>query len=161
MGQHLYTTNVAEKRRALADGYQDQTATTRPMYVFPRPLLYTGLRAVALHRLHNARTGDHLFTADPQEAARALRHQGYSDQNRLDSLWLMPSTSPAAPDSVPLLRLWNRELGDHFYTTDGDEASQAVLQHGYRRERSTVRVLTAPVMAEGILATRLHRLRRP
>lgn len=159
---HFYTTNLAEKRWAMARGYRDETGTTAPVYVFDRGLLHAGIRAVPLHRLYSAERQDHLYTTDPAEVRRSVRRLGYTDELRLDSLWVFPGGG--TPDSTRLFRLWHPRLTDHLYTTSEAEADHAVQRLGYRRRPfhplPEPDVLKAPVMAEGITAVRLHRLHR-
>nr|WP_269330348.1 hypothetical protein [Kineosporia babensis] len=159
---HLYTTNLAEKRTAIVRGYRDETEATSPIYVFPRPLLHAGVHAVPLHRLYHPQAQDHLYTTDPVEVRRSIQRLGYRDELRFDSLWVLPGGR--TPDSVRLLRLWHPERQDHLYTTDQAEADHAVQQLGYRRRPFAPRpepdVLIAPSLAEGITAVRLHRLYR-
>ncbi|MCE0536236.1 hypothetical protein LWF15_12030 [Kineosporia rhizophila] len=160
---HFYTTNLAEKRAAMARGYRDETGTTAPMYVFDRGLLHAGIRAVPLHRLYSAERQDHLYTTDEAEVRRSIRGLGYTDELRLDSLWVFPGGD--TPDSTRLFRLWHPHLTDHFYTTSEAEADHAVQRLGYRRRPfhplPEPDVLKMPALAEGITAVRLHRLYRP
>ncbi|KAF9446342.1 hypothetical protein P691DRAFT_784032 [Macrolepiota fuliginosa MF-IS2] len=47
-----------------------------------------------------------------------------------------------ASEAVPLLRLWNPTISDHFYTTSFAEANSFINGGGYVRERDTGRIFT-------------------
>jgi hypothetical protein len=53
-------------------------------------------------------------------------------------LFVAPSASALTPplirDRLPLIRLYNPTINDHFYTSDWSEAYRAEMMHGYRQE---------------------------
>ncbi|GLY29895.1 hypothetical protein [Kineosporia sp. NBRC 101731] len=160
MQTHFYTTDPAEKRARLDQGYRDETDSSASMFVFSRPVLHVGIRTTPLYRLRHRRTGDQIYTVDRAEATQLLGRARYIDEVRLDSLWVFRASSPksAPPDAVALYRLWNRRARAHFYTRDRAEADHAVAELGYRIVPQQAYVLKSPALAEGITAVRLHRL---
>jgi hypothetical protein len=161
---HLFTTSPAERDLLVRQGYQDETLSAGPMYVFDRAVLHAGVRTLPLRRLHQPSTGDRFYPADPDEAFEAISSLGYQDETRLDAIWVLPANpvNPVSlagpPSSTRLYQLWNPALRDHFLTTDPDETKPG---YGPRPARQAVAVLKLPEMAEGITATRLFRLFLP
>ncbi|GAA4630133.1 hypothetical protein GCM10023196_054210 [Actinoallomurus vinaceus] len=51
-----------------------------------------------------------------------------------------PASDPAR---VPLFRLWNPAIGDHFYTTSVEERNNAVVRYGYLSEGIACEVFSA------------------
>ncbi|KAJ7247314.1 hypothetical protein C8J57DRAFT_1241027 [Mycena rebaudengoi] len=117
-GDHFYTTDREERRRALRSGYTAEGVTGR---------VFTSQRdspaLVPLYRLYNPRSGDHFYTTSIAErnAARQYAKEGIAG-------YIYPSR---ICDSVTLYRLYNNQ--DHFYTTDGQEVIDA-RRAGYRSE---------------------------
>ena len=75
------------------------------------------LRAVAMYRLYNPFTGEHLYTSSTDELTRLDRigwnYEGIG--------WYAPEES-----STPVYRLYNKYSGDHHYTTSLDEYNSLV-----------------------------------
>ncbi len=67
---------------------------------------------VAVYRLYNPNTGDHLYTTDANEY-ETLGKIGWTQE---DVAWVSPDES-----STPVYRLYNPNTGDHLYTTDANE----------------------------------------
>lgn len=155
---HLFTTSPAERDRLVHQGGQDETLPAHPVYVFDRAVLHAGVRTIPLRRLYHPTSGDRFYPADPDEAFDAVDHLGYSDETRLDSIWVLPANQVSPPGSTRLYQWWNPVLRDHFLTTDPDET-----RPGYepRPPRQEVEVLKLPEMAEGITAKPLFRLFLP
>ncbi len=72
---------------------------------------------VPLHRMYNASTGEHFYTASSDE------------KNNLESIgWFYEGVGWRAPvtSETPVLRLYNPVAGDHHYTTSADERDELV-----------------------------------
>jgi hypothetical protein len=54
----------------------------------------------------------------------------------------VPPTSD--PIRVPLFRMWNPTIGDHFYTTSAPERYRAIARYGYTNEGVAARVYATP-----------------
>ncbi|GEM_PF-1689997 len=132
IGDHFYTTNPQETydavRRAgyLHEGTLGSCTATREQGT-------TGLyrlikvRGKRIHRL---------YTVDEKELVSAQRNDGYSLENSGRPICYVQSAYSAIRGRCQIYRLYN--LGDdhHFYTTDKNEADNAVTRLGYRYEGS-------------------------
>lgn len=47
--------------------------------------------------------------------------------------FFVPSTASAA-ERVPMIRMYNQSINDHFYTSSRQEADEAAVKHGYKLE---------------------------
>ena len=73
--------------------------------------------------MYNPNAGDHLLTADIEEAS-ALWNDG----------WLYEGANIAsARDGKPIYRLYDKSNGNHFYTADENEKNNLVKQ-GWKDE---------------------------
>lgn len=76
-----------------------------------------GQQAMAMHRLYNPYSGEHLYTSSASELS-SLDHAGWSYEG---VGWYAPLAS-----NVPVHRLYNPYSGDHHYTADAAERDQLV-----------------------------------
>ncbi|GAB2024502.1 hypothetical protein OfM1_05730 [Lactovum odontotermitis] len=69
---------------------------------------------VAMNRLYNPNSGEHFYTATPNEASSLV-----------DAGWSYEGIGWVAPDSgSPVYRLYNKNAGDHFYTLSSYERDE-------------------------------------
>lgn len=69
---------------------------------------------IAMHRLYNPNSGEHFYTATPNEA-----------DSLVDAGWSYEGLGWVAPDSgSPVYRLYNKNAGDHFYTLSSYERDE-------------------------------------
>ena len=59
----------------------------------------------------------------------AIVKSGYVSEG--DAALVFPTQ---APDTVPLFRLYNRDIHDHFYTTSASERDNAISRFQYSNE---------------------------
>ncbi len=89
--------------------------------------------------------GDHFYTTDVPERDAALTRAGYHYERVECYVFPVgPSATPTVPGTTPLLRLFNPDTGDHFYTTSSTEAHNAVSGGGYRSEQISCFVFPGP-----------------
>ena len=159
-GNHFYTIEPAERERALAAGWRDESDTD-PFYVCEEQVADT----VLLHRFWSRRLGDHFYATDATDVHNALG-AGYADETAAHPLmFVFVTPHPAhvpAEDVALLMRFWNPRIADHFYATDQADAQRA-LSAGYQRDKTQpIYVVTEPVAcAPGVPAHRVFRLYRP
>lgn len=77
--------------------------------------------------------GDHFYTTDLREFRNTVNRLPY----RFETIacYVRPPDESSS-EFVPLFRLWNHSLWDHFYTIDSDERARAVDKFGYIAEGS-------------------------
>lgn len=80
---------------------------------------------VALFRLYNGRTGEHLYTRSKYEVAVL---NDIHKWNTEDVGWFAPKKGK------PVYRLYNPVLGDHHYTTSKYESDVLSKKHGWNYE---------------------------
>lgn len=80
-------------------------------------------KGVVLYRAYNPNSGEHLYTADKTEFAKAVK-AGWHDEG---TAW------KAATSGTPVYRLYNRNSGEHFYTMDVKEYNK-VAAAGWHKE---------------------------
>ena len=80
---------------------------------------------VAMYRLYNRVSHEHLYTADARERDVLAR----GDWTYEGVGWVAPKRS-----SRPVYRLYNPILGDHHYTRDTNEVNVLTQYHGWRSE---------------------------
>ena len=88
--------------------------------------------------------GDHFYTIDAAERDSAIRG-GYQFE-RIECYVLPPLVVPPPPGQVALLRFFNQDTGNHFYTTSATEGQGAVSGGGYRQEPTACYVFPAPTV---------------
>ena len=76
--------------------------------------------------------GDHFYTADPAERDRALAGGNYRWEEI--QCYVFAPRNPQPGNTTPFYRLYNRDSGDHFYTTDASERDSAIARSGYVSE---------------------------
>jgi len=81
-----------------------------------------------LYRLWKQSTFDHFFTSDENEKDEFLQ-QGY----QLERITAYIFTTRQA-NTVPLHRLYNRDLDNRFYTVDDEEKEDYINNEGYEYE---------------------------
>ncbi len=92
------------------------------------PKIYPGMepdmsvKSGTMYRLYNAYTGDHMFTADPDERT-GLINSGWQDEG---VAWSMPMVAP-------IYRIYNPHTGDHMITTSLDECN-GLIDAGWQYE---------------------------
>ena len=158
-GNHFYTIERAERDRALADGWRDESDID-PFWVCEEQVGDTEL----LHRFYNPRLGDHFYATDATDVRNALGADYVDEtaQHPLMFVFTTPHPQHVPSDDVALLmRFWNPRIGDHFYATDQEDAQRA-LSVGYQRDSTQpIYILTSPVAcAPGVPAHRAFRLYR-
>lgn len=138
IGDHFYTTNTAEREKAIAD--LDYTDESIACYLF-KEVSVAGVSAntVAFYRLYNQETGDHFYTTSLAERTYALTI-GYQDDEYCHIYESEPSGCMSiagyifptkVAGTVEFYRLYNPENGDHFYTISEPERAHA-LTIGYQ-----------------------------
>ena len=101
---------------------------------------------IAILRLYNPYTGEHLYTIDTNELA-VLTVLGWNDEG---IAWYAPTTG------TTIYRLYNPYSGDHLYTTDENEVS-VLTELGW--ELDDVKLYSADAEEEGAIA--VYRLFNP
>ena len=95
---------------------------------------------IPLRRLYRADIDDYLYTTSQVEADSAVQHAGYVFETIACNVWNPNQPLPPNWNLFPLLRLYNPQTGEHFYTTQG-ETAQAImvaqrLKAGFQSETS-------------------------
>jgi anti-sigma28 factor (negative regulator of flagellin synthesis) len=78
----------------------------------------------SMARLYNPNSGEHFYTADPDEKDN-LVGLGWQDEG---TGWVAPATS-----NTPVYRLYNGNAGEHHYTTSAEERD-ALVEAGWTDE---------------------------
>ncbi len=80
---------------------------------------------VAVYRLYNKKTSEHLWTTSPSEYEQ-LPVITKGDWRQEGVAWM-------APDGVgtPVYRLYNRKMGDHYYSMSQGEINALTTKHGW------------------------------
>ncbi|MCP4136638.1 MAG: hypothetical protein GY754_37050 [bacterium] len=100
----------------------------------------TPLRS-AFFRLYSSSSGDHFYTISASEKDRAVKYFGYTFEGVEGYLY---KNQASMPNLVPLYRLHNGSVGDHFYTTSETDKDKAVNLYGYQYEYIAGFVFTGP-----------------
>jgi len=79
---------------------------------------------IPLRRLYRQDLDDYLYTTSQAEADSAVQQAGYVFETVACNVWDPNQPLPPNWNLVPLLRLYNPQIGEHFYTTQGKEATQ-------------------------------------
>ncbi|KAF8952081.1 hypothetical protein BDZ97DRAFT_1768877 [Flammula alnicola] len=119
---HFYTTNAAEMKVALTEGY---SLETQPGQIFPAQ----GPITVPLYRAYAPTAEDHFYTTSAAELDNAVIALGYNAEGITGYVYTEDECS-----AVPLYRLYNADITDHFYTQDANERDNAVQNLGYTFE---------------------------
>ncbi len=115
---HFYTTNSAEKDRAIQHfGYRDEG-------VLGQVSLTSQAGTTPLFRLFNARLKNHFYTTNQPEAD-SVKKLGYANEGIVGYV--------SVTTGQPIYRAYKVRSGDHFYTRNLAEFNDA-LRHGYIAE---------------------------
>ncbi|MFR0557275.1 putative Ig domain-containing protein [Pseudoscardovia radai] len=107
-GEHVYTTNAAEKDALVALGWADEGAVwSADTY-----------SATAVYRVYNPNTGEHFYTEDSAEKD-ALVTLGWADEG---VAWY----ASAEKTESPIYRVYNPNTGEHVFTADSNEKDSLV-----------------------------------
>ena len=131
-GDHLYTTNAAEKDNAVKSydyalegivGYiwSSQQPGTEPLF-----------RLVGANQ-------DHLYTTNPTERDRAINQYHYKLEGVTGYI-----AKTALPGTEALFHAYNPKDGDQLYTTSAQERDNALKLYHYQNEGTVGYVLKAP-----------------
>ena len=89
-----------------------------------------------MYRYWNSILGDHFYTTNSNEIGTTIpgeTKKGYKSEGIQCLIF-----KTQVPDSQPLLRYWNEDIGDHFYTLSASEIGTTVLgevgKFGYKFE---------------------------
>ena len=172
MPDHLYTTDVAEVSRSIAQfGYHLDGIVG---YVYSTSLPET----VPLFRAFNPTTGDHFYTTDEAEYRRATTQHGYQAEGPAAHVYSPKQAeaeslaariygsnqvgraegtavhvySPTQVGKVTLFRAYNPQTGDHFYTTDEAEYRRAITQEDYQAEGTAAYIYDLATAPEKTIA---------
>ena len=96
-----------------------------------------GSEDLAVYRLYNPNSGEHLFTASASEKGFLTGH-GWIDEG---ICWYGVGTKKTS-DNTPVFRYYNPNSADHHFTTSQDEASILVVA-GWKNEGITFYVSKA------------------
>jgi hypothetical protein len=136
IGDHFYTTSVAERDIAIANyGY---TSEGTACYVFDSLVS----SSTPLYRLLNPSNGDHFYTTSAAERDVAIVTYGYTLEETACYVFDSQVSS-----STPLYRLLHPGNGDHFYTTSAAERDNAIASYGYASEGIACYVFDSQVAA--------------
>lgn len=119
MGHHFYTIDKVEGDQAEREAKFKFEGIAA--FVFPGAQPGT----VPLHRSFNGEPGDggdHFYTTDQAEQDAAVPN-GWSKER--DACFVFDPNIPQPPNTVPLLRFFNHNITDHFYTIDFTEGKRA------------------------------------
>lgn len=122
VGDHFYTTSVAEKNAAVSiyryvyEGIACNVDTVQA----------TG--NVPFYRLWNEPIGDHFYTTNLTEKNAELS-RGSRDEGIACYVYETTQTK-----TIPLYRTYNSTSGDHFYTTNLTERDNSIKNSGYIAE---------------------------
>lgn len=153
-GDHFYTANKDEADNAVKNyGY---TYEGIACYVYS----YGHDDTTALYRLYRPSTQHHFYTTDAAEAQYAIQHYGYNSEGT--ACYVYATKGEQAPDdSVKLYRLYKSGNDDHFYTTNKDEADNAIHHYGYHSEGTACYVYAPNSRPYRTDKARFYRLYRP
>ncbi|PVF92628.1 hypothetical protein CPB86DRAFT_790976 [Serendipita vermifera] len=118
-GDHFYTTDTAERDRAVSAGWKIEGDACR---IFKTK--YEG--SVPLYRAWNGK--DHFYTTNLDEMDNACSNLGYKFETHPGYVFTVQY-----PYTVALLRAFGNN-GDHFYTTSKEEMKNATTNLGYKDE---------------------------
>ena len=119
-GQHLYSTNQSEISSVQGQGW---TSVGTVGYIASAQAPGT----TALYRLVGG-NGDHLYTTDANEK-NTLISQGWKDEGVVGYV-----ATSQQPGTLPLVRMVNSKTGQHFYSANAQEVTEATTHQGYRQE---------------------------
>jgi len=84
-------------------------------------------KSVAIYRLYNPSTGEHLYTADKNEKDVLYNQAGWGYEG---TGWYAPSAGTA------VYRLNNPKLKNHLYTTDKNEVKVLTSKYGWKKDNN-------------------------
>ena len=126
---HFFTTSEGEFRNAVQNGYRDEAAGNTGFAL----LNSAAPGATALYRLYNLQTGRHYYTANAAErdALVALNPPPTTGPDTRTMGWRYETIegyifTAAAPQAVPIFRLYNQRTGTHLYTENA-ATKEAIL----------------------------------
>jgi cytolysin (calcineurin-like family phosphatase) len=125
---HFYTTSLSEVDYILQHGYVLENTPC---------LVYSSKKSdpdhlIPLYRLYNAGVDDHLYTTSDEERNHCINNLKFSDEGI--QCYVFDADLRGVDGLVPLYRLYNKDLHDHFYTTSEAENEYAQTI-GYQYER--------------------------
>jgi len=135
-GEHLYTIDENEVNVLCNSGWRNETIegvynelswTVYNEANFAN--FYSG--SVAVSRLWNKKTGEHLYTSDQGEI-KNLVNSKYGWVNEGVIFWT--STQAEIDGSGKVHRLYNKAKGHHLYTLDQSEVNNLVSNYGWVEE---------------------------
>ncbi|KAF9523308.1 hypothetical protein CPB83DRAFT_821651 [Crepidotus variabilis] len=129
---HFYTTDLNEYNNATQN--LNYIAEGVACKIFDG----TGKGLVPLYRLYHHQATDHFYTMSTAEVTRAVGDLNYVFEGIAGYVYpMLPSQSSA----IPLFRLWNGRLFDHFFTTSLTERNEASYRLGFDDEGIAAYVL--------------------
>ena len=78
--------------------------------------------SVEIYRVYNNKTGEHLYTASPEEVSTLCKSNDWDSEG---VAWNAPT------QGTPVYRLFNSALNDHLYTTDENEVNALTSGAGW------------------------------
>ena len=107
---HFFTTSLAEKNNAVANGYRDESTP------IPFNVPNTGVAgAAAIFRMYNPNSGRHYYTASAGERD-SLRGVGWIYEKDEGFIYTALQTG-----TTEVFRLYNNNSGVHLYTASAGE----------------------------------------
>ena len=133
----LYTTDSKEAEKQAKAQTQEQTQVKNSGSAFKSTQNATyststsvksnaASSAVAMMRLFNPKTGEHLYTKDQNERKVLTSKRGWKYEG---IAWYSPERS-----YTPVYRVFNPKTGEHFYTSDVYERKVLLLKKGWVAE---------------------------
>lgn len=96
--------------------------------------------AIPVYEVYDSTNGDHFYTTSQAEKDTAKSAYGYTNEK---IAFYAFSELQEGLDLIPLYRLYNSILTDHFYTSSATEKDVAVASHGYIYESVACYVFSA------------------
>ena len=132
-GDHLYTTNAAEKDNAVKSSDYALEGIVGYIWSSQQP------GTEPLYRLVGGPHNDHFYTTNAAERDRAIGQLHYRSEGTTGYI-----SKTAAPGTEALYRVYNSSDADHLYTTSAQERDNAVRLYHYKDEGTVGYVLKAP-----------------
>lgn len=124
-GTHNYTMSEDEHAGLVKKGWKDE-GTAFVAFNYKEPDSYATL-SLELHRMYNPYSGEHFYTADPNEVANLVK-AGWDYEG---AAWVTLGKDDAGAN--PVFRVYNPNSGDHHYTLDEDE-KDGLVNKGWKDE---------------------------
>ncbi|KAG0041552.1 hypothetical protein BGZ83_001660 [Gryganskiella cystojenkinii] len=87
---------------------------------------------IPIYRLYSSGGTDHFYTTSAAERDNASNNLGYTQEGIAG--YVYPSEAAPCQSTVPIYRMYNGAIVDHFYTADPEEAQNAIKHLGYNDE---------------------------